>query len=298
MNVNQLIEILPMQYIKQNEPMKNHTSFKIGGVADYLVVPQTITQLKALLTLINATNTPFFVMGNGSNLLVAESGIRGIVIKTTAINHLKIDGAKITAGAGVLLSKLANEALKKSLSGLEFSHGIPGTFGGGVVMNAGAYGGELKDVIIETQYLDEHNEIKTLTNHKYSYRHSIFTDNPKWIVLESTALLKLDDPKNIKAKMDEFALQRKTKQPLELPSAGSVFKRPEGYFAGKLIDDCGLRGFSIGDAQVSPKHCGFIVNNKNATADDVMNLIKQIQNKVKNKYGIKLTTEIKYVGGR
>ena len=298
MNLNQLIEILPMQYIKQNEPMKNHTSFKIGGVADYLVMPQTITQLKALLTLINATNTPFFVMGNGSNLLVAESGIRGIVIKTTAIKHLKIDGAKITAGAGVLLSKLANEALKKSLSGLEFSHGIPGTFGGGVVMNAGAYGGELKDVIIETQYLDEHNEIKTLTNHKYSYRHSIFTDNPKWIVLESTALLKLDDPKNIKAKMDEFALQRKTKQPLELPSAGSVFKRPEGYFAGKLIDDCGLRGFSIGDAQVSPKHCGFIVNNKNATADDVMNLIKQIQNKVKNKYGIKLTTEIKYVGGR
>lgn len=298
MKLNQLTEILPKEFIKQNEPMKNHTSFRIGGNADLFVLPQTIDELNEIIKLCKKTNTPFFVMGNGTNLLVDDKGIRGVVIKTTNINHININGRRITAGSGVLLCRLAIEALKLSLSGLEFAHGIPGTLGGAVVMNAGAYGGEMKDIIVSTKYLDENNEIKQLSDHNFGYRKSIFMEHPDWIVLESTLLLKKDCKENIKSKMDEYSLARKTKQPLNVPSAGSVFKRPQGYYAGKLIQDCGLRGYKVGGAQVSEKHCGFIVNNGNATSEDVLQLIEDIKNKVKIKFGVKLQTEIKYVGGK
>ena len=262
-----------------------------------LVIPENVEQLKAVLDFAKSEDIPVTVIGNGSDLLVSDDGIRGLVIKTTGLDKITAEGTVITAGAGALLSKTASFALSLGLTGMEFAHGIPGTVGGGVYMNAGAYGGELKDIILKTTYLDADGEVKTCTDHQFGYRKSIYSQCTERIILSATFELQSGDKAAIEARMAELAQARRSKQPVEMPSAGSVFKRPEGYFAGKLVQDCGLRGFSIGGAQVSEKHCGFIVNKGGATAKDVLELIEHIQNEVHNKFSVKLETEVKYIGG-
>ncbi len=262
-----------------------------------LVIPESVEQLKTVLDFSKDKNIPVTIIGNGSDLLVSDKGIRGIVIKTTGLNKITADGCVITAGAGALMSKTASYALSLGLTGMEFAHGIPGTVGGGTYMNAGAYGGELKDIVISTTYLDKDGEVKICTEHDFGYRHSIYTQHPEWIILSTTFKLAEGDKAAIEARMAELAAARRSKQPIEMPSAGSVFKRPEGYFAGKLVQDCGLRGYAIGGAQVSEKHCGFIVNKGGATSKDVLDLIKHIQNEVYEKFSVKLETEVKYIGG-
>jgi UDP-N-acetylmuramate dehydrogenase len=301
---NELIEslstIISEKNILQNESMKNHTSFKIGGCADIMVLPQNYEQLAQTVRLCREQNIEYFLMGNGSNLLVTDKGIRGVVIKTVNfLNKIEVYENYIECEAGVLLSKLAHAALQNGLTGLEFASGIPGTLGGAVVMNAGAYDGEMKDVVIETKYIDEDGKFCTVAGeqHKFGYRTSIFQGTNK-IVVSSRLKLEYGDKKSIKEKMDDLNKRRRDKQPLEMPSAGSVFRRPEGYYAGKLIQDSGLRGYSIGGAQVSEKHCGFIVNKGNATAQDVLDLIKYIQETVKSKFGVALDTEVKVIGER
>lgn len=295
--MKQLYDILPQNLILENEPMKNHTTFRIGGKADCLVIPDNIEQLQQVISLAKSKNIPLTTMGNGSDLLVSDKGIRGIVIKTTGLCDISSEGNVITAQAGALLSRTASYALSQELTGMEFAHGIPGTVGGAVFMNAGAYGGEMKDIITKTQYLDSDGQIKTCMQHDFGYRKSVYSQHPERVVLSACFELKKGCKQDIETKMTEFAQARRSKQPIEMPSAGSVFKRPQGYFAGKLIEDCGLRGFSIGGAQVSQKHCGFIVNTGNASASDVLRLIGHIQNEVYNKFSVKLETEIKYIGG-
>lgn len=291
-------EVVGPENIKLDEPMKNHTSFKVGGLADILVTPVSVMQLSEILKLCKNENVPIFVMGNGTNLIVRDKGIRGVVIKVyDNLNEFTVKDDIITAYAGILLSKISSAACKKGLSGLEFASGIPGTLGGAVTMNAGAYGGEMKDVIIETQYMDRDGELKVIRNeeHQFGYRTSLIQKH-SGIVIRSSMKLKKGKTEEIKALMAEFTKRRKDKQPLEMPSAGSVFKRPEGYFAGKLIEDCGLRGYRIGGAEVSNKHCGFIVNSGNAEAKDILNLITHIQSTVKMKFGIDMQTEVRIVG--
>lgn len=290
--------IVGKENIKLNEPMKNHTSFKLGGPADILIIPHTPKQLMDVLLYSKANGIPYFVIGNGTNLIVRDKGIRGAVIKIfDNYNELRVEGNMIEVEAGVLLSRLSKAALDHSLSGLEFAEGIPGTVGGAVTMNAGAYGGEMKDVVMKTQFIDADSRLQILTGeeHEFGYRTSYIQKN-KGIVLKSWIKLVKSDKESIKTKMDDFQAKRKDKQPLEMPSAGSVFKRPQGYFAGKLIEDCGLRGFAIGGAQVSNKHCGFIVNNGDATTEDVLNLIKLIQNNIHNNFGVDMHTEVRIVG--
>ncbi len=295
--MKQLYDILPHNLIFENEPMSKHTTFKIGGIADVLVIPESVEQLKVVLGFAKQNDIPITVIGNGSDLLVSDNGIRGIVIKTTGLNEITSDGCIVTAGAGALMSKTASYALSLGLTGMEFAHGIPGTVGGGTYMNAGAYGGELKDIVISTTYLDADGEVKECSEHDFGYRHSVYTKHPEWIILSTTFKLDHGDKAAIEARMSELAAARRSKQPIEMPSAGSVFKRPEGHFAGKLIQDCNLRGFAIGGAQVSEKHCGFIVNKGGATAKDVLDLIEYIQNEVYKKFSVKLETEVKYIGG-
>ncbi|MFA6308905.1 MAG: UDP-N-acetylmuramate dehydrogenase [Clostridia bacterium] len=293
-----LKEITSVENIKTEEMMNKHTSFKIGGPADFLVTPASSDELCLLIIALNKNEVPYFVMGNGSNLLVREKGIRGVVIKLfDNFNEIKIDGDIIIAEAGALLSKIARVALDNDLAGFEFASGIPGTLGGAVVMNAGAYSGEMKDVIIKSEYIDRQGNVRELTGnmHEFGYRKSVFQRNGG-IVTNSLIKLAKGDRHKIKATMDDFNGRRRDKQPLAMPSAGSVFRRPEGHFAGKMIEDCGMRGKSIGGAQVSTKHCGFIVNTGNATASDVIDLINKIKDKVKEKFGVSLETEIKFVG--
>lgn len=295
--MKQLYNILPKNAIFENEPMKNHTTFRIGGNADCLVIPESIQQLKDVIEYAKGDGISVTVIGNGSDLLVSDDGIRGLVVKTTGLCNISVQEEVITAEAGALLSRTASYALRQELTGMEFAHGIPGTVGGGVFMNAGAYGGELKDIITVTNYLDSDGSIKECTSHNFGYRSSIYSENRDRIILNACFKLKKGNREEIERKMEEFAAARKSKQPIEMPSAGSVFKRPVGHFAGKLIEDCGLRGCSVGGAQVSVKHCGFIVNTGNATAADVLNLIHHIQDEVYKKFSVKLETEIKYIGG-
>lgn len=293
-----LKEITRIENIKIDEMMSKHTSFKIGGPADFLVTPGSRDELCLLIIALNKSKVPYFIMGNGSNLLVRENGIRGVVIKLfDNFDEINIDGEIIKAEAGALLSRIAKFALDNGLAGFEFASGIPGTLGGAVVMNAGAYTGEMKDVIIKTEYMDKQGNICELTGdmHEFGYRKSILQKNGGIVTVSQIKLCK-GDKIQIKATMDNFTGKRREKQPLAMPSAGSVFRRPEGYFAGKLIEDCGMSGESIGGAQVSTKHCGFIINTGNATANDVINLINKIQNKVKEKFNVSLETEIKFVG--
>ena len=295
-NLKELIlSILPEDKMKIDEPLRNHSSFKIGGTADFLVIPSTKDGLVKLVAALGEEKINYIVIGNGSNIIFADEGFRGVVIKTTGINECSLEGDVITAGNGILLSSLANFACNNSLGGLEFVAGIPGTLGGAVLMNAGAYGGEMKDVVIETEYLDVGGSVKTIKEHGFGYRKSIFSSGNE-IILESKLKLFARDRREIAEHMVELANKRREKQPLDMPSAGSTFKRPEGYFAGKLIEDAGLRGFSIGGAQVSEKHCGFIVNRGDATAKDVLELISYCQKCVLEQFGVELETEVKYMG--
>lgn len=284
--------------IKVDEPMKNHTSFKVGGPTDILVSPVSVSQLSQILKLCKKENVPILVMGNGTNMVVSDKGIRGVVIKIyDNLNEFCVKDDTITAYGGILLSRISNVAYENSLTGLEFASGIPGTLGGAVTMNAGAYGGEMKDVVIETEYMDRNGEIKIVRGeeHHFGYRTS-FIQKQSGIVIKSLMKLKKGNRQEIKALMDDLTKRRQDKQPLEMPSAGSVFKRPEGYFAGKLIEDCGLRGYRMGGAEVSNKHCGFIINSGDATSKDIMDLIKHIQGTVKTKFGVDLQTEVRIIG--
>ena len=288
-----LREITSEENIFLNEPLKNHTTFKVGGPADILVTPTSKEELVECLKL----NVPKFVMGNGSNLIVKDKGIRGLVIKTTKINNITFQNNVIEAEAGAYLGKVAMFARDNSLTGFEFASGIPGTVGGGVSMNAGAYGGEMKDVVIETTYCDLEGNTYTIDNeaHEFGKRKSFFTGKD-FIVLSTKLKLNEGNKEEIANKMEELKVARNTKQPVTMPSAGSIFKRPEGYFAGKLIEDSGLKGYTIGGAQVSTLHAGFIVNVGDATAKDILDLIKHIQEVVMKNYGVTLETEVKMVG--
>lgn len=291
-------ELLGKESVKLDEPMKNHTSFKVGGPADILLTPASASELSEVIKLCYRDKLPIFIMGNGTNLLVSDKGIRGVVIKICDnLNGYSVKGECIEAFGGILLSTLSNIALLNELSGLEFASGIPGTLGGAVAMNAGAYGGEIKDVVIETEFIDRTGNSVVIRGeeHQFGYRTS-FIQKQSGFVVKSVLKLKKGDKAAIKALMDDLNWRRKDKQPLEMPSAGSVFKRPEGYFAGKLIEDCGLRGYSIGGAQVSVKHCGFIVNSGNATFKDIIDLVRHIQKTVKDKFNVELQTEIRIVG--
>lgn len=281
-----------------DEPMNRHTTFKIGGCADYFAVPSSETEISDIIKLCREENVEYTVIGNGSNLLVSDFGISGVVINISdSLSDIKTDGTKITAGAGVLLSRLANAALSKGLAGLEFAAGIPGTLGGGIFMNAGAYGGELKDVIKSVSYIDEEGLLKTAQREElgFGYRKSMFSGR-SCVILSCILELEEGDREEIKAKMAELNAKRANKQPLSMPSAGSTFKRPEGHYAGGLIEQAGLKGCSIGGAAVSEKHAGFVVNTGGATAGDVMNLIKHIQKEVREKFSVDLEPEVKMIG--
>ncbi|KNF09148.1 UDP-N-acetylenolpyruvoylglucosamine reductase MurB [Gottschalkia purinilytica] len=281
-----------------DEPMKNHTSFKIGGPVDILVMPGSLEEVSSSIKACKENDIEYMVMGNGSNLLITDKGIRGVIIKIAEnLNEVKVEDNKIIAQSGALLSVVSKMALKHSLGGLEFASGIPGSLGGAVAMNAGAYGGEMKDVISKVKCIDLDGNIVEFTNSEmnFGYRQSI-VQKERLIVVEGEITLKEEDYDKINEYMKELNKKRTTKQPLHLPSAGSTFKRPEGYFAGKLIEDSGLRGLRHGDAQVSDQHCGFIVNLGNATSSDVINLIRTVQKTVKDKFGVQLETEVKIIG--
>ena len=279
---------------KLNEPMKIHTTFKIGGAADIMITVNSVKELNAVISGCKEQNIPWMILGKGSNLLVSDEGIEGaVIILSGDFKKLCEDGDSITCGAGVTLSKLCSFALEHSLTGLEFAYGIPGSVGGAVYMNAGAYGGETKDVVEEVTFLDENGTVKTFGKDQlhFGYRHSVFKEQ-NGIILFSKYKLTKGDPAAIKAKMDDVMNRRVTKQPLEYPSAGSVFKRPEGAFAGTLIEQCGLKGRTVGGAQVSEKHAGFIINIGGATCSDVTELVRIIQNTVKDETGYTLEREL------
>lgn len=278
-----------------NELMKNHTSFKIGGPCDEFCAVTSMEEVAELIEYAKNKGIPYTVIGNGSNLLVSDKGIRGLVIKVgKGFDDVRTEGTKMICQAGILLSRLANVALKNNLSGIEFASGIPGTLGGAIYMNAGAYDGEIKDVVRKVTYYKDGSIMET-DSFDFSYRHSIFTDTDAVILL---AELELKDGNydEIKAKMEDFSKRRSDKQPLSQPSAGSTFKRPEGFFAAKLIEDSGLKGYRIGGAMVSEKHSGFVVNTGDATCRDVMALMEHIQNTVFEKFGVKLEREVKVLG--
>lgn len=281
--------------VTENAPMSEYTTFKTGGNAAVLAEPQNEETLSLLLKKCREEGEKPFIIGNGSNLLVDDGGINAVVIRIgEAFSEIKqLDEITVECGAGVSLSRLCRFALEKSLSGLEFAFGIPGSAGGAVFMNAGAYGGEMKDVLISCRYVDKNGEAGELSKDemKLGYRTSAFKENG-FTVTRVKVELKKGDRGEIKAKMDDFLGRRKAKQPLEYPSAGSTFKRPEGYFAGALIEQCGLKGARVGGAQVSEKHAGFVINNKNATSRDIEELIKHIQEKVLKETGVSLETEV------
>ena len=300
---NLLINKISEENIYQNEPMSKHTSFKIGGNAEFFVKAKSVEEIQYILKICKENNIELTIVGNGSNLLVKDNGIKGIVLKIE-IDNIDIennhnqDTAIVTVGAGVLLAKLAQILLKNNLSGFEFASGIPGTIGGAIKMNAGAYGSEFKDIVLETTCITMDGDIIKLNNadQKFGYRKSIFKEK-KFIILESKLLLKnVEDSKIIKDKMDEYKSSRLEKQPIEYPSAGSTFKRGEDFITAKLIDECGLKGFSVGGAEVAIKHAGFVINKGNATAKDVLELIDIIKQKVFEKFGKAIELEIEIMG--
>ncbi|NMB26808.1 MAG: UDP-N-acetylmuramate dehydrogenase [Tissierellia bacterium] len=281
-----------------DEPMKNHTSFKIGGPADLMIIPNTEKDIVESVKLCRDNNIKYFIMGNGTNLLVTDSGIRGVVIKIgNGFDKIDIHDDKIICQSGALLSVVGKRALKECLKGFEFASGIPGTIGGAITMNAGAYGGEMKDIVIKVRILDKNNNVVEFNNEDmdFRYRGSKVIDDGL-IILAVKFQLEKGEYFAIEEKMKDLTHRRISKQPLELPSGGSTFKRPTGYFAGKLIDEAGLRGLRYGDAQVSEKHCGFIVNKGEATFEDVFTLIKTVQKIVNDKFNIMLEPEIKIIG--
>ncbi|MBE7048691.1 MAG: UDP-N-acetylmuramate dehydrogenase [Ruminococcaceae bacterium] len=282
----------------QNASMDAYTSFQIGGPADLLLLPETIDGLIACRSLLQQAQIPTTIIGAGSNLLVADQGICGAVIRLAKpLSRITCEGNTLIAEAGVSLARLSAVALDASLSGLEFASGIPGTLGGAVYMNAGAYGGEMKDVVVETDYLDASGRQHTLVGeaHQFSYRSSA-ASGQDWILIRSRLSLVPGNPETIRATMQDLNGRRRDKQPLLYPSAGSTFKRPTGYYAAKLIEDAGLKGFSVGGAQVSEKHAGFVINTGGATAEDVRSLIKQVQEQVQQHFGVFLEPEVRFIG--
>ena len=294
---DEITTALPELQVLKDEPMSRHTTFRIGGPADYFVCPDR-EQIAAVLAVAKKCGMAITVIGNGSNLLVGDKGIRGLVVEIgSAMNQIMVDKNHITAGAGALLSQVAAKAAAAELGGMEFAAGIPGSVGGAVTMNAGAYGGEMKDILRTVTVLTPEGELKTLdvSEMDLSYRHSCVPEQ-QYIVLEAEIELGYKPEEEIRAQMEELRNKRIEKQPLEYPSAGSTFKRREGYFAGKLIMDAGLRGYRVGDAQVSEKHCGFVINRKNASAQEVRQLMQDVQDKVKAQFGVMLEPEVKMLG--
>ena len=291
-------ELLGRDHVLTDEPMKQHTTFKIGGPADYFLVPETGEEVGEIIKICRKTDTPYFILGNGSNLLVGDGGYRGAVIQVYRnMSAVTVEGTTITAQAGALLSAVAAAAKNASLTGFEFAGGIPGTVGGAAVMNAGAYGGEMKDVLVEVTVMDAEGKIFAISAEKLElgYRTSVIK-KAGYIVLEAKIRLKEGDQEAIRERMKDLTIQRTTKQPLEYPSAGSTFKRPEGYFAGKLVMDSGLRGYQVGGARISEKHCGFVINAGDATAKDVRTLMDNVRDIVYEKYGVTLEPEVKFLG--
>lgn len=293
-----LCQVAGREQVFVDEPMNRHTTFRIGGPADFFVVPETPEKLAAVVDYCRKQQVPFYILGNGSNLLVGDKGYRGVIIQVYKnMNEVQVIGEEIHAQAGAMLSVIAKQALANSLTGFEFASGIPGTLGGAVMMNAGAYGGEMKDIVKEVTVLTTDGEMVTIPGNEmeFGYRTSV-VEKKAYIVLGAVLKLEQGDQEAIRQRMEELKEQRTSKQPLDLPSAGSTFKRPEGYFAGKLIMDAGLRGFSVGGAQVSEKHCGFVVNKGGATAADVRELMKQVNEKVQSQFGVSLEPEVKMLG--
>lgn len=289
---------VPEENISLQEEMAGHTTFRIGGPADCFLQLESEEQLQKVQRYLNLVGEPGFILGNGSNLLVSDRGYRGIILQIgQKMSRIRVDGCTIVAQAGALLSQVSKAAYEHSLTGLEFAAGIPGTLGGGVVMNAGAYGGEMSQVVTLVRVIDKNGEVMELDNDtmEFGYRYSTIKRYP-FTVTEVTLKLEEGNKEEIRAKMDELALKRREKQPLEYSSAGSTFKRPEGCFAGKLIMDAGMRGFQIGGARVSDKHCGFIINTGKATAEDVKDVIEEVQTRVKELFHVDLEPEIVFLG--
>lgn len=297
--LKELYKILKKEQIKIKEPMSQHTSLRIGGEVDYMVFPSCVDEIRQVVLLCKTHNIPYYIMGNGSNLLVSDMGYRGLIIKL-ASNFSDVvvnDDNTVHAQAGVLLSKLSSVIAREELTGFEFAAGIPGTLGGAVTMNAGAYGGEMKQCLLSAKVMDSEGEIFTLDNEglKLGYRSSILQKN-NLCLLEAVMKFNKGDKQQIWDKIHELNSQRRLKQPLDQFSAGSTFKRPQGYFAGKLISDAGLKGYQIGGAAVSEKHCGFLINKDNASAKDFMALIKDVSRIVYEKFGVRLEPEVKFLG--
>ncbi|NBI98615.1 UDP-N-acetylmuramate dehydrogenase [Lachnospiraceae bacterium] len=294
----ELCGILGEENVFTKEPMSRHTTFRAGGPADFFVTPEKEGQVRKTLSLLKEAQVPRYIMGNGSNLLVGDRGYRGVILQICKkMNRIRIQDTVIQAQAGVLLSKIAAEAQAKGLTGFEFASGIPGSLGGAVMMNAGAYGGEMKQVLIQAQILNASGEIEDVLAEEMElgYRSSVFSRNGG-VILSASIQLEPGDPSAIQSRMEELKFLRTSKQPLEYPSAGSTFKRPEGYFAGKLIQDAGLRGFQVGGAQVSEKHCGFVINKDQASAMDIRSLMEQVSEKVYTRFGVRLEPEVKLIG--
>ena len=293
-----IMTIVPKERLLFHEPMSRHTTFQVGGEAECIVVVDTQEELAQIISYLGKLEQDYFILGNGSNLLVGDKGYRGVIVKLgPGLSAFRVEGNHIAVGAGASLSKTAFAARESGLSGLEFAAGIPGSIGGAVVMNAGAYGGEMKQIVQMVRVMDKEGEILTLDNDtmEFGYRTSIIRDRP-FIVLGVVLRLTPGNKDEIGAKMKELMKQRKSKQPLEYPSAGSTFKRPDGYYAGKLIMDAGLRGYRIGGAQVSEKHCGFVVNTGGATAADIREVIEEVRERVLDRFHVRLEPEVIFLG--
>ena len=299
MNITEIQNLIPKENIYINEPMSKHTSFKIGGPAECFIKIKTIEQLRNILEYEKKDNIPLTVIGNGSNLLVSDDGIKGIVLKIEIEKideHIQNDEILITVGSGIKLGAIAQKCLKEEIAGFEFASGIPGTIGGAIRMNAGAHGSEMKDIVKTVTYMTRDGEVHTITNEqaKFEYRKSLFAEKD-YIILEVGMQLKKGNAEEIKEKMTEYATYRKEKQPIEYPSAGSTFKRGTDFVTAKLIDECGLKGYQIGGAQISEKHAGFIINKNNATAQDVIKLMEYTKEQVYKKFGKKIEQEIEII---
>lgn len=282
----------------EGEPMSRHTTFQIGGAAEIFVQPRNLGAFMTALQAARESGLPLTVIGRGSNLLVRDEGVPGVVLCTCGMNGVRVEGRHVIAEAGASMAQLAQAALRAGLTGAEFAAGIPGTVGGGVFMNAGAYDGQMADIVTRSVFMDGEGGSRSLTGeeHAFGYRASAYKQHPDWVIIEAECVLKPGDPAEIRAKMDDFARRRREKQPLNFPSAGSTFKRPEGYFAGRLIEDAGLKGASVGGAQVSEKHAGFVINHGGATCADVTALIEHIQKIVLEQFGVKLECEVRLIG--
>lgn len=295
---DELLQRLDPGIICRDEPMKNHTTFKIGGPVDMLITPRNLQELRAVLEFCLERQLPLFIFGSGSNLLVADRGIRGVAVKIgSQFSQVQVQGEEIYAQAGISLADLSRQAAARALGGLEFAEGIPGSLGGAIFMNAGAYGGEMSQVVCQVEALTPAGQERSYSweEIQFGYRRSIFQQNGA-IITAARLRLQRDDMAKIRHKMQEYAASRQLKQPLEFPSAGSVFQRPAGYFVGPMLEELGLKGLTVGGAQVSTKHAGFIVNRGDATAQDVLALIAKIKQAAREKFGVDLQTEIRIIG--